>query len=1564
MANNDDILKAADRESKERLRQIDMVTSNVSKLRAEINRKMTEVDRRSTQMSTMTDRSIAKLSTDLGTIKKGMARQNSAIQTIGNQKGIREVQTSVNTMMKTMSKSVDYLARGVRTTSAETMRMTKNAIGQYGKAISEDISINKQNTIAMAMAKSSPLFGYFASKFMETEVYSEFTDKIKQKFSDAFKAITPLFTGIFRQLGEKLSNLRYLFARKPKIEYSDESLRAMGNVAATVRGYGEKAAARNNKKKKIPHLASGGTIKKSGLAKVHKGEVVMPMDELLREIDRKAEQQGDSKLARTFMGGLTVMSQDMANIEKYVARAEMEKPRERKGLARTFVDAFKKAKDSDTLQWQERLLRATLELKTELVGSTDRMKLAWQETLIQHPTFRNILALTKGLHAAFTLPLRYLFAARGGFMGLWRKATRSKNIFQNMVSGLGLMYTQWSPKFDLMAKSLSQLSDEEYKKAATDKTHTQFDKLKAWVEGKESPGGKPKKFGETLFTAYTSFLGLDKAELDKAGITTFSDMNPKTLMEKAGVSKKVLQEKWRQSFRKTGADVATSEAKAKLNPLADVIKDRIDDVVFDATFALKGIKKGGVAGAKLRAQAVGTRIKGVGSKVKQKISDADKKKMAVQAGILLASGGWSTGMGLVGEGGSFNKEEWARKKQSVKDLPDTLKGLPEEFRKDPKGMLKKSGKFGLNHGLTAYMLGSRFLPRAAKGGVIHKTGKLIGHKGEVILPLRKVFELINTFARSTWALVQKLNPLTKLGEIFKKGQSKFPFQLKSKLADSSKIGTKLMGVYSTILQKKHEFWARRTWKKEVKLQKETLRERERFARKFEKIRDKSDTISEKARTKLEKRSEKFYERSENLRNKSAENTQKRQTRWEKIRARVQQKFDAKVDRMREYAGMKAARKQAKVLSKYDRLMHKDRVTYAKKARDYKKQLNDEIIGEAKALQKHHRRTMTFYRRLHGWFAGREERRQKRMEKSQQKIANQREKIMKKTAKIREKIEKDKLKFALKLERAKAKQQGKAARRLQKMKLKLDLQKQKIQAKKDQKKNRIKLKLDRERMKVEAIQMKKKWKIERANMKIETKKMKEQLKEEKKTLKKERKAARKERRQARMEYWSKRWEQIREFPKSVEKFRSDARNATSKQYKILKDQRDSLSTIRGVQLKMKKVFPTFTRMLGGIGKGIKKLGGGFLKYLMMGFSFLSKMVGPGIIALIKWLPAIAISLGQKALGGIGSAVGGIGSRLAAGGAGAFAGAAAGVGGLAWGAMDAYKGVGKAKEWGTSKTGAGIGGFLGGTEEQFSAAGAMKGAGKGAMIGAGIGTLVGGPFGTAIGGAIGAIAGGILGFVGGQNIAKAMDWIGNKIKSLVKGVVSFITWPYRMMWKALQWAKDKMISGLSKIPFIGKYIKKWAVGEKTDDEKFEEAKGKWAERNKNIKTPTMQRGGIVRHPTKANLHGGEVVVPLPPGVAETMARSVMSPSELAKRQAGMDIARTRAGVNPLLASDAATRNSMGQGNGAVVTSVNNIVSAVSANNSTASTTANSGVGGGAGMMNGGIDYASQVVMGDIG
>jgi hypothetical protein len=94
------------------------------------------------------------------------------------------------------------------------------------------------------------------------------------------------------------------------------------------------------------------------------------------------------------------------------------------------------------------------------------------------------------------------------------------------------------------------------------------------------------------------------------------------------------------------------------------------------------------------------------------------------------------------------------------------------------------------------------------------------------------------------------------------------------------------------------------------------------------------------------------------------------------------------------------------------------------------------------------------------------------------------------------------------------------------------------------------------------------------------------------------------------------------------------------------------------------------------------------------------------------------------------------------------------------MDGAEGFGKADEWGVSK-GSGIAGaMLGGTGPAMDLGNIAGQALSWGGIGATVGSFIPG-VGTLIGGAVGAGLGAIMGAIGGENIAKATDFVGEKM-----------------------------------------------------------------------------------------------------------------------------------------------------------------------------------------------------------
>jgi len=94
---------------------------------------------------------------------------------------------SMNSVLGSLKNTIDSLERGVQTATLGTAKAAKDAIAQYGTAISEDFKVNRQNMVATALATSTPIFGYFASKFLETGMFKNAKDKMSESVSKIFK---------------------------------------------------------------------------------------------------------------------------------------------------------------------------------------------------------------------------------------------------------------------------------------------------------------------------------------------------------------------------------------------------------------------------------------------------------------------------------------------------------------------------------------------------------------------------------------------------------------------------------------------------------------------------------------------------------------------------------------------------------------------------------------------------------------------------------------------------------------------------------------------------------------------------------------------------------------------------------------------------------------------------------------------------------------------------------------------------------------------------------------------------------------------------------------------------------------------------------------------------------------------------------------------------------------------------------------------------------------------------------------------------------------------------------
>ena len=474
----------------DRARRINSLHRSVDDLVQEQNRKRLQI---STEISSITKQQ-QKMMTQLDQERTDMTAETAQ---------------GYNTVLKGLGRTINSLASGVKNITIDTSKATADAVSQYGKAIGDDISINKTNTVAMSLAKATPLFGFFAAKFMETDVFQGAARKIKDKVGNAM-------TEGLSKAGSGIANI---FKKGKKIEGEEQdkkhaSIADLEKLQQTIEA-------------NPPKLQDGGYIKEGGVVEVHSAEIVAPIDKILKQIDEAKSADISKKLNST----LSMMSENLIRLETVV----VERDKRSNNILETFVDEYKRARGDNEETFQKRLLRGILELKVAMVGMTSRLTIAWQRTLLQHPTFRNMLMFTDLMKSGLLAPMQFLFGVRGGYAGDVRKATSTSNAFLRISNLLGLIYSNMMPKLDklvLYTKTSAEAVVGEEIKGPKQYTYTIFGKIKEVLTSRKI--GERPGFMDNLAEKYN----LDRDAMREAGINTpMNLLNPIKILRNMGVSK-------------------------------------------------------------------------------------------------------------------------------------------------------------------------------------------------------------------------------------------------------------------------------------------------------------------------------------------------------------------------------------------------------------------------------------------------------------------------------------------------------------------------------------------------------------------------------------------------------------------------------------------------------------------------------------------------------------------------------------------------------------------------------------------------------------------------------------------------------------------------------------------------------------------------------------------------------------------------------------------------------------------------------------------------------------------
>ena len=358
---------------------------------------------------------VSNVNRTISNMQKKVDQQLSEMsKDVGSAEAISSIQNSMVKVLHKLSITVGDIGKGFGKVSVDVAKSSKDVISQYGKAISQDVNYNKENIVAMALSKSTPIYGYFISKFMETNVWKSASERMKENIGNTLSSV-----------GQKLKNVI------GDLKFSKGSKKDTDSLSKQTRSI------------KVPHMAKGGIVEKAGLAKLHAAEVVMPVDKLLSRID---DQLAITKtMAKTVEQG---QLHSMSKMNSYVGSLEQYQKR---GLVKSFFNALKDVQTQYEEPAQERMLRALLSIQDALGAQIGTWTQVWQKMLIQNPVFRNAMLmgnlLKKTLAAPFA-PIYSIFKGHGGYKG---QLSKSNSPLEALNENIGMLYTGSMFRLDAIA---------------------------------------------------------------------------------------------------------------------------------------------------------------------------------------------------------------------------------------------------------------------------------------------------------------------------------------------------------------------------------------------------------------------------------------------------------------------------------------------------------------------------------------------------------------------------------------------------------------------------------------------------------------------------------------------------------------------------------------------------------------------------------------------------------------------------------------------------------------------------------------------------------------------------------------------------------------------------------------------------------------------------------------------------------------------------------------------------------------------------------------------------------
>lgn len=366
---------------------------------------------------------ISNINRTISSMQKQIDQQLTEIdKDVGTSEAIAEVQSSMTKVLNKMSSTVGQIGTGFSRVASDTAKSGRDMISEYSKAIQQDINYNKQNMVAMALSRTSPIFGYYVSKFVETDVWKSATDRMKANIGNALGSVGQKFKSA-------LSGISF---RKKSSTIEESATKGKRSVKESKSSQGSTVKGKKTSEK-VPQMQRGGVVEKGGLARLHAAEVVMPVEKLLSRID---DQMDVTKtLAKTVEKG---QMRSIAKLSTYVGDAD---GRQEKSTFKAFLKAMHQVQSQYEEPAEQRMLRALLAIQDALGAQIGTWQQVFQKMVITNPVFRNAMITGKILKQTLGAPFKpayAFFAGRGGYEG---HLSSSQQPLQAVAENVGILYT-------------------------------------------------------------------------------------------------------------------------------------------------------------------------------------------------------------------------------------------------------------------------------------------------------------------------------------------------------------------------------------------------------------------------------------------------------------------------------------------------------------------------------------------------------------------------------------------------------------------------------------------------------------------------------------------------------------------------------------------------------------------------------------------------------------------------------------------------------------------------------------------------------------------------------------------------------------------------------------------------------------------------------------------------------------------------------------------------------------------------------------------------------------------